>query len=186
MSVGLTFFCVLQIYLWGSPSSSALPSYISGGHLLLLLLFLLLLLLLFFFFCFPQLYLRGSPSSSSSSAYPSYISGFTFFSFVFFFVYSPAISLGFTIWVRFLRRSPFSNPNFQVVIFRLRGWCMQGVFLLLAFIRLGHGCQNLLSPCDGMHVYTQTKPRFVLSPESFGGTDSEPMLTPRGKSSLPE
>ena len=33
-------------------------------------------------------------------------------------------------------------------------WCMLGVFLLLAFTRLGHECQDLLSPCDGMHVCT--------------------------------
>ena len=25
-------------------------------------------------------------------------------------------------------------------------------FFLLAFTRLGHDCQDLLSPCDGMHV----------------------------------
>ena len=33
-------------------------------------------------------------------------------------------------------------------------WCMLGVFLLLAFTNLGHECQNLLSLCSGMHVYT--------------------------------
>ena len=29
---------------------------------------------------------------------------------------------------------------------------MLGVFLFPAFTRLGHECQDLLSPCDGMHV----------------------------------
>ena len=29
-----------------------------------------------------------------------------------------------------------------------------GLFLLVAFTRLGHECQDLLSPCDGMHVCT--------------------------------
>ena len=28
------------------------------------------------------------------------------------------------------------------------------VFLLPAFTRLGHDCQDLLRPCDGMHVCT--------------------------------
>ena len=55
-------------------------------------------------------------------------------------------------WVRFLRTSPFFNPKIVVVTFRLRGRCVQGVFLLPAFTHLGHKCQDLLSPCDGMHV----------------------------------
>ena len=46
---------------------------------------------------------------------------------------------------------PFFNPTIEVVKFRLRGWCVLGVFLLLAFILLGH---DLLSPCDGMRVGT--------------------------------
>ena len=47
---------------------------------------------------------------------------------------------------------PFSNPTIEAVTFRVRGWCMLGVFLLPAFTRLGHGCRDLWSPCDGMHV----------------------------------
>ena len=38
----------------------------------------------------------------------------------------------------------------EVVTFRLRGWCVLGVFLLPAFICLGHERQGLLSPCDEM------------------------------------
>ena len=49
---------------------------------------------------------------------------------------------------------PFFNPTIEVVTFRLRGWCMLGVFLLPAYTRLGLECQNLLSPCDEMHVCT--------------------------------
>ena len=49
----------------------------------------------------------------------------------------------------------FYNPTIEVVTFRLRAWCMLGVILLPAFIHLGHECQNLLSPCDGMHVCTE-------------------------------
>ena len=48
----------------------------------------------------------------------------------------------------------FSNPTIKVVTFRLRGWCVLGVFLLLAFTRLGHERQDLLSPCDEMYVCT--------------------------------
>ena len=57
-------------------------------------------------------------------------------------------------WVRFLRMWPFFNPTIKVVTFRLRGWCMLGVFLLPAFTRLGYERQDLLSPCDEMHVCT--------------------------------
>ena len=46
------------------------------------------------------------------------------------------------------------NPTIKVVTFRLRGWCVLGVFLLPAFTRLGHERQDLLSPCDEVHVCT--------------------------------
>ena len=69
-------------------------------------------------------------------AFPSYISGVHHF------------------WVRFLRMWPFFNPTIKVVTFRLCGWCVLGVFLLLAFTCLGHEHQDLLSPCDEMHVCT--------------------------------
>ena len=74
--------------------------------------------------------------SSSSSAFPSYISGVHHF------------------WVRFLHMWPFFYPSIKVVTFRLRGWCVLGVFLLPAFTRLGHEHQDLLSPCNEMHVCT--------------------------------
>ena len=69
-------------------------------------------------------------------AFPSYISGVHHF------------------WVRFLHMWPFFNPTIKVVTFRHRGWCVLGVFLLPAFTRLGHERQDLLSPCDEMHMYT--------------------------------
>ena len=46
------------------------------------------------------------------------------------------------------------NPTIEEVTFRPRGWYMPGVFLLPAFTRQGHECQDLLGLCDGMHVYT--------------------------------
>ena len=63
---------------------------------------------------------------------------------------------------------------------------MLGVFLLPAFTRLGHKCQDLLSPGDGMHVCTDWTLVYTLIQKSFYGMESEPMLTPREKSPLPE
>ena len=88
------------------------------------------------------------------------------------------------IWLKSLRI--MSNPKFSitdVVTFRLRGRC---VFLLQVFTRLGHECQDVFSPCDGMHV---CRPRFVLSSERgffFFGMESETLLTPKEKSPKPE
>ena len=84
---------------------------------------------------------------------------------------------------------------------------MLGVFLLPAFTRLGHECQDLLSPCDGMHVCTDYTSVYTLIRKSWGffgrgggggwrgweggdgggggGVESEPMSTPREKSRLP-
>ena len=82
-------------------------------------------------------------------------------------------------WVRYLRTCPFFNPTIDVVSLRLRGWCMLGVILLSAFTRLGHECQYLFSPCDGMHVRTNYRPWFVLSPQrALKGMESESMLSP--------
>ena len=73
----------------------------------------------FFFFCVPQLYLWGSPLLGEIFAYVTVF-----------------------------------NPTIKVVTFRLRGWCVLGVFLLPAFTRLGHERQDLLNPCDEMYVCT--------------------------------
>ena len=40
----------------------------------------------------------------------------------------------------------FFNLTIEVVTFRLRGWCVLGVFLLLTFTCLGHECKDILSP----------------------------------------
>ena len=63
---------------------------------------------------------------------------------------------------------------------------MLGVFLLLAFTCLGHECQDLLSPCHGMHVCKDKTSVYTLIRKSFGGMESEPMLTRREKSPLQE
>ena len=63
---------------------------------------------------------------------------------------------------------------------------MLGVLLLPTSTRLRHECRDLLSPCDGMHVCTDETSVYTLIRKSFKGMDSEPMLTPREKSPLPE
>ena len=66
----------------------------------------------------------------------------------------PALSLGFTFFGEIFEYVTFFfyiHP-YKVVMFCLNGWFMLGVFLLLAFIRLGYECQDLLSLCDGMYV----------------------------------
>ena len=69
---------------------------------------------------------------------------------------SQARSLGFAILGEIFAYVTvvFFNPTIEVVTFRLRGWCMLGVFLLVVFTRLGHECQDLLSLCNGMHAST--------------------------------
>ena len=58
------------------------------------------------------------------------------------------------VCVCFIFLNIFFNLTIDLITFRLRGWCLLGVFLLPAFTRLGHECQDLLSPCYGMHVCT--------------------------------
>ena len=84
----------------------------------------------------------------------------------------------------------------QAVGFLQAGQTERRVFFSSAFPAISLGFTNLgegvflfidvkrLSPCDGMRA--QTRPRFILSSESFWGMESEPMLTPREKSTLPE
>ena len=60
------------------------------------------------------------------------------------------------------------------------------MFLLPAFTHLEHECQNLLSPCDGVHVCTDYTSVYTVIQKTFGGMESEPMLTPREKSPLQE
>ena len=151
------FFLFVPSYISGvhhsSSSSSALPSYISEVHHsssssafpAISLRFIILLLLLrsqvylwgssffFFFFCAPQLYLRGSP---------------------FFFFCDPNYISAVHHLLRFFACVTVFNPTIEVVTFRLPGWCMLGVFALPAITRLSHECQDLLNPCNGMHVRT--------------------------------
>ena len=107
---------------------------------------------------------------SSSSAFPAIVLGFTILSEIFAYV---------TVLFIYL----FFNSTIEVVTFRLRGWCVLGVFLLPEFTLLGHGWLDLWSPCDGMHVFTDF---YTRNRKRFREMEPEPMLTPREKSSLPE
>ena len=59
------------------------------------------------------------------------------------------------------------NPTTETATFCLLGWCMLGVVLLPAFIRLGHERQGLLSLCDGMHVCTSQILIYSLIRKSY-------------------
>ena len=63
-----------------------------------------------------------------------------------------ASSLGFTVFGEIFAYVTILSPAIEVVTFRFRGWCMLGLFLLLAFTPLGHECQDLLSLSDIMHM----------------------------------
>ena len=98
------------------------------------------------------LYASSYPLFSLSSSKIPHHKCFLFVLGLFFFAFPSYTSGVHHFWVRFLRMWLFFNPTIKVVTFRLRGWCVLGVFLLPAFTRLGHERQDLLSPCDEMHV----------------------------------
>ena len=103
-----------------------------------------------FFLCFSLLLFLSACLSSSPS--PSAF---------------PAISLGFTIVGEKFAYVTVFNPTIEVVTFRLHGWCMLGVLLLLAFTHLGHECQNFLS------MYAQTRQWFIFSFKRVSGELSQ-------------
>ena len=78
------------------------------------------------------------------------------------------------------------NPTIEVATLRLRGWYMLGMFLLPTSTRLGHECQDVLSPCDGMHACSDWTSVYTLIRKRFRGMESEHMLSPREKAPLPE
>ena len=103
------------------------------------------------------------------------------FFWLFFFAFPSCISGDHHFWVRFLRMWQLFNPTIQVVTFRLRGWCVLGVFLLPAFTRLGHERQDLLSPCDEMHVCTDYTSAYTLIQKSFWGNGVWTHVISKGK-----
>ena len=65
----------------------------------------------------------------------------------------------------------FFNPTIEVVTFHLRRRCVLGVFLLFVFTCLGHECQDLLSPCDGIHVCTDWISIYTIIRKNFWGIE---------------
>ena len=105
----------------------------------------------------------------------------SFFACLFFFCVPQLDLWGSTYWVRCFRMCPFFNLTIEVVTFRLRGWCMLGVFLLPEFTRLGHEWQDFWSPCDGMHVCTDWTTVCTLIRKSLGGNGVRTHVNPKGK-----
>ena len=60
---------------------------------------------------------------------------------------------------------PFFNPTIEVVTFRLRGWCMLGVFFVAGIYRsrtrMAGSFESVRLEC----MCAQTRPRFILSSE---------------------
>ena len=92
-----------------------------------------------------------------------------FFSFFFFFCVSSYISVVHQFWMRFLCMW-LVFYTILVVTFHSHGWCMLGVFLLLAFTHLGLEHQDLLSLCCGMHVCIDKTSVCTLIRKSVRGT----------------
>ena len=149
-----------------SSSSSVFPATSLGFTIPLLLLLCSQLHLCgppFFFFFRVLSYISGVHHSSFSSSFP-------------------ATSLGFSILGEsFAYVTVFLNPTIQVVTFRLHRWCMLGVFLLPAFTRLGHERQDLLSPCDGMHVCTDKTSVYTLIRKISGWNGVRTHVNSKGK-----
>ena len=95
---------------------------------------------------------------------------------------SPARSLGFTILGEiFAYVTVFFILTIEVVTFRLREWCMLGVFLLLALTRLGHERQDLLSTCGGSHCVNKLDPGLYSHPKEFVGKRVRAHFNSKGK-----
>ena len=77
----------------------------------------------------------------------------------------------------------FSNPTIEVVIIPFRGWCMLGVFLLLAFTCPGYECQDF-SGCVMECMCAQTRPRFILSSERVLGECGQKQCLLQGENSF--
>ena len=88
-----------------------------------------------------------------------------FFLLLFFCVHSHSSEVRHFGW-DFCRMWQFFNPTMEVATFRLRGWCMLGVFLLPVFARRGRECHDLLGSCDG-RMCAQTRPGFISNERVF-------------------
>ena len=71
-----------------------------------------------------------------------------------------------------------SYPTMEVVAFWLRGWCMLGVFLLLASTHLDVTVR-IIWICVIECMHAQTRPWLILSSERVFESGVKTMLTPR-------
>ena len=92
---------------------------------------------IFFFFCVPSL-------------------GFTDFTGE---IFAYATGIFFFFWGGGGGGAFIFGPTIKIGTFR--GWCMLDVFLLLAFTRLGHESQDLLSPWDRQDLDLYSYPKRV-------------------------
>ena len=104
-----------------------------------------------------------------------------FFFFFFFFAFPSYISGVHHFWVRYLRMWPFFNPTIKVVTFRLRGWCVLGVFLLPAFTRLGHECQDLFESVRWNACVHRLDLGLYSHPKEFWGNGVWTHVNSKGK-----
>ena len=88
----------------------------------------------------------------------------------------PAVSLGFTILGEI-----FTYVTIEVVTFRLRSWCVLGVFLLPAFTRLENECQDLFESLRWNACVHILDLRFILSSERVIGNGVRTRVDSKGK-----
>ena len=102
---------------------------------------------------------------------------------------SPARSQGFTIlgeifvyvtvFVFFF--VCFFYPSNEAVTFRLHGWCMLGVFLLLAFTHLGHECTGSFESVRWNVCVHRLDLGIYSQPKEFGGKGVRTHVNSKGK-----
>ena len=81
---------------------------------------------------------------------------------------------------------PFFNPTIKVVTFRLRGWCVLGVFVAGIHPSRTWTSGSFESVWRNACVHRLDLGLYSHPKEFLGGMEFEPMLTPREQSPLPE
>ena len=75
----------------------------------------------------------------------------------------------------------FFNPTIEEVTFRLREWCMLGVFLFSAFTHLGHECQDLFESIQWNACVHRLYPCLYSHPKDFSGNGVRTHVNSKGK-----
>ena len=71
-------------------------------------------------------------------------------------------------------------PIVEAVAFRLRGLCTLGTFLLPTFTRLGHECQDRLSPMRWNAYAHKLDPGLYSHPKEFWGNGARTHVNSKG------